>query len=383
MPIDTIGLSDEQILLAESVTRFVRENVTIERQRRWWAGLGAKDVWREITDRGWLGVRIAETLGGLNGSCLDEVIIAAGVGRALLPIAYTPISIIAVALLRNSDLANEALSAVAAGNLRLTVAHAEVGMALDGGPQTTTIFSHSGEHRITGEKSLVLGVDEANAMLVTACDSADGSTVVAVVDCSAAGVDRSEVTLLDGRKACNIRLDVIIDPSSIILRGAAAEQSIAIANDTAALASAAEAVGAMRGALDLTRTHLATRRQFGRTLADFQVLQHAFANMVAEMEMAESAVMAATAVNNDPVAFRKLASVAKSKTASAGQVIGENAVQMHGGIGMTDEYAVGRFYKRLLVLQTLYGSREEHLDRLATIMQMERNAPHAATIRAF
>lgn len=370
MPIDPIGLDDEQILLAESVTRFVREHCTTERQRQWWAGRGTADVWREITDRGWVGVRINETAGGLGGSCLDEVIIAAGIGKGLLPVAYTPISVMAAALLEASDSANETLTKIAAGHLRLTVAHEEHGMGLDGNP-TTTISSRDNEYRITGRKALVFGVDEADAMLVTARNAADGSIAVACVECDAAGIDRSDVTLLDGRQASNINLNVAIGASAILFSGAAAKNVLAFVHDRAALASAAEAIGAMRGALDLTRTYLATRRQFGKALMEFQALQHAFATMVTELEMAESAVVAATAVSDDVDAFRKMVSVAKVKTATAGRIIGEVAVQIHGGIGMTDEYAVGQFYKRLLVLQTLHGSREEHLERLATISQTE------------
>lgn len=271
MPIDPIGLDEEQTLLAESVSRFVREHCTRERQRQWWAGRGTKDVWREITDRGWVGVRINETAGGLGGSCLDEVIIAAGIGQGLLPVAYTPISVMAVALLEASDSATETLARMAAGHLRLTVAHAEHGMGLDGSP-TTTISALDNEYRITGRKALVLGVDEADAMVVTARNAADGSIAVAYVECGAAGVDRSDVTLLDGRQASNINLDVAIGASAILLSGAAARSALAFAHDRAALASAAEAIGAMRGALDLTRAYLATRRQFGKALMEFQAL---------------------------------------------------------------------------------------------------------------
>ncbi len=363
MPLDTIGFGDEQQLLADSVTRFVQDRCTLERQRDWWAGKGADAAWREITERGWTGVGIPEAAGGVGGSCLDEVIIAAGIGNGLLPVAYTTIAVMATALLQKSDRSGDALASIANGSLRITVADAEDDVALNGRPNTV-IKPDGGGYRIQGRKVLVLGAGEADAMLVTTVNPAKDEIVIARVACNAAGVDRAEATLLDGRQASTITLDARVEADAIVASGESAAQSLAEARARAALATAAEAVGAMHGAIDLARTHLATRKQFGKPLSDFQVVRHAFAAIIAELEMVESAVIAA-ATTQDAVAFQRMTSVAKAKSSKAGQLIGETVVQMHGGIGMTAEYAAGQFYKRLLVLQTLNGSRIDHLDRLA------------------
>lgn len=283
-------------------------------------------------------------------------------GRSIVPIAYSSIAVMAVHLLSGSPIGTAIIPRIVSGDHLVVVADDEPG-APYGSERSTLLVGNAGAYRLSGTKSVVLGFDQAGAILVTARDQATNETVILWADVANAGLRATPIRLIDGRTAHELQFDMPVDDNHIIARGQAAAATLEAARDRAAVTSAAEAVGAMRGALALTREHLRTRRQFDKPLAAFQALRHRFASMAIDVECAESAVFAAA--HADPARRSYMSAVAKAKCASAGLSVGESAIQLHGGLGMTDDYAIGHYYKRLLVLNALNGSRDEHLDRLA------------------
>lgn len=367
-------MSEEQALLEESVARFVRDHCGIERQVAWRAGHGLDAVWREITELGWIGVSAPEEAGGAGGSGIEETAILAGIGRGLLTIAYIPCAVMAVEILGAAPAGADLLREVVVGERRLTVADDEPGRAYGQAPSTEVSEGGTGLV-LRGRKSLVLGLDEADGILVSARDGATGEGVIVLIDAHDAGIRRRDVVLMDERRASDLDIEVEVPAENVLLRGDEADAALARASDRAAVAAAAEAVGAMRGAVELTREHLATRRQFGTALASFQALRHRFADMVLDLELTECLVTAAAASLDDPDQRSIMASAAKARAAKAGRLVGEAAVQLHGGIGLTAEYAVGQYYKRLMVLAALFGGGDDHRDRVgATYLSAGRSS---------
>lgn len=355
------GASGAASMLEDSVDRFVRERCTAERQAGWRAGQGSTEVWRELAELGWIGLSIPEEAGGVGGGAVEEATVTAGIGRGLLTVAFVPASIMAVALMKACPGAGGLLADLATGRRLFAVASDEPGRRF-GAPADAGLTRDGSGYRLTGRKSLVLGLTDATDLLIVARDASTGETAIAHVDPRDDGLGRREFVLLDGSRAFDLDMSIAVDPDAILLRGPVADVALASARDRAAIASAAEAVGAMRGAVEATRAHLATRRQFGQPLASFQTLRHRFADMACELELAESIVWAAAARLEEGQAVT--APIAKARADKAGRAIGEAAVQLHGGIGVTEEYVVGQYYKRLLVLETRYGSRDQHLERL-------------------
>lgn len=367
-------MSEEQALLAESVARFVRDNCTPERQVAWRAGHGLDAVWREIAELGWIGASAPEAVGGAGGSGVEEAAIMAGIGRGLLTIAYIPCAVMAVEILGSAPAGADLLRQVVAGARRLTVADDEPGRAC-GQPPSAEVSEGGTSLLLRACKSLVLGLDEADEILVSARDGATGESLIVRVDAHDPGIRRRDVVLMDERRASDLDIRAEIPAGTVLLRGREADAALARASDRAAIAAAAEAVGAMRGAVELTREHLATRRQFGASLASFQALRHRFADMVLDLQLTENLVTAAAASLDDPDQRSTMASAAKARAAKAGRLVGEAAIQLHGGIGLTAEYAVGQYYKRLMVLAALFGGSDDHRDRVgATYLAAGRSS---------
>lgn len=373
MDSDTTGMTDEQILLMRTASRFSDEQR--EPGSRQGADNRAKQAWRQLASLGLIGIAAREDTGGLGGSCVDEAIVAVAIGRGIVPIAYSSISVMAVHLLSGLPIGATAVPKILSGDRLVTVADEEPG-AWFGSPLSTVLAGQDGAYRLTGNKGLVLGLEQASATLVTARDQATNETVIVWVDLQDTGLRSTPVQMIDGRTAFQLQLDVLVESRNVVVRGYEAVARLEAARDRAAIVCAAEAVGAMRGALALTREHLRTRRQFEKPLAAFQALRHRFASMAIDVECAESAVFAAAYADADPTRRGYMSAIAKAKCASAGLSVGEAAIQLHGGLGMTDDYAIGRYYKRLLVLNALNGSRDEHLDRLAE----HRGAPSSSNV---
>jgi alkylation response protein AidB-like acyl-CoA dehydrogenase len=220
---------------------------------------------------------------------------------------------------------------------------------------------------MSGRKSLVLDAVDSDIVLAAARRD-DGSLGVFLVDPHAPGLTRVVCRTADGRAAADLLFDhVALDRTASLGDGADAAPALRTVLDHALAALAAEAVGAMDECLRLTGAYLNTRKQFGAPLASFQALRHRVADMSIEAEQARSlALVAAMALDDAAPDAGRLAVMAKARAAQAGRAVGEGSIQLHGGIGMTEVYAAGAYYKRLIMTDLLFGNRDAQLRRLAT-----------------
>lgn len=354
---DMTGLTDDQVMLAETAAKFCDDQA-----KRVGKNGATEQVWNGLSALGLLGIAIGEDRGGTGGSLVDEAIVAAAIGRAMAPLAY-PSSVVMVGHLLEGAAASAMLPQFLAGEIHIAMADQEPdapGRAID---QTVVSEDEQGL-RLTGGKDFVFDLDLASALLVTSRVAGSDETAVVRLAKESQGLSMTPVRMLDGRMAHRLEFDIRIDHADIVLRGAEAGRRLAEARDRGAIASAAESIGAISGILALTRDHLRARRQFGRPLSEFQVLRHRVADMAIAAECAVSVVLAAARAAQDPERRSYMAAVAKSQAIGAAHAIAEAAIQLHGGLGMTDEFAVGRYYKRIVVLNATNDSRDDCLDRL-------------------
>lgn len=362
MDSDVTGMTNEQLLLMRTAARYSDEHREAGKHRP--IGDRVERAWGQLASLGLIGIAARLDFGGLDGSCMDEVIVAVAIGRGVVPIAYSSIAVMAVHLVNSLPQGATILPEILSGDRLMAVADEEPGAFLQS-PPSTLLVEQDGAYGLRGRKCMVMDFDRAAGVLVTARDQATDEIVIVRVDAQSKGLRSTPVQVIDGRTAHNLQLDIQVDRDDILLCGREAAACLDAARDRAVITCAAESIGVMRGALALTREHLRARQQFGKPLATLQALRHRFADMAIEVECAESAVFAAARSDADPAARGHMASIAKAKCASAGLSICEAAIQLHGGLGMTNDYRIGQYYKRILVLNALHGSRDEHLDLLA------------------
>lgn len=355
----------EQAMLADSVDRLVQR--TLARPRGDVPDTVA--LWRRFAELGWLGIGIPEDEGGVGGGAIETMMVAQGIGRGLLAVPHLSSVVLGAGLLRRLGTAEQRrrwLPGVAAGDVRLAVAIAEPGRRGDPLAFGTTAIGTAAGIVLSGRKSLVLDAEGADLILVAARRD-NGASGVFLVERGVACATLGPCRTADGRPAADLLLDdVTLDRSTLLGDGADATPALAATIDHALAALAAEAVGAMEECVHLTGAYLGTRRQFGAPLASFQVLRHRYADMQIELEHARSlATVAAMALAEGADEAHRLAAMAKACIGQAGRFIGESCIQLHGGMGMTADYAAGAYYKRLIMTDLLLGNRDAQLRRLA------------------
>lgn len=369
--------NDEQQLLKDSIGKFITNDydwdsrqATVKSER----GFNT-ECWRLFAELGWLMVPFAEADGGLGGSAVDLIVVMEEFGKGLLVepfLANTVLAGTAIALAGNEAQKLALLGPMMEGNLQLAFAYNE--------PQSRYQLSSvqcsaaiQGNHMvINGHKSVVLNGEAADKLVVAvrtegAVTSRDGISLV-MVDADAKGVRRKCYATVDGQRAADIWFDqVTVSTTDMLGEVGGAIELIEYAVDRAALAVCAEAVGAMQVSLQKTVEYTKIRRQFGVTLSTFQALQHRMAAMFIEVEQAKSILMMA-AMEMDRLGGHapKALSAAKSRIGKAAQLVGQESVQLHGGIGVTEELDVGHYFKRLTTIQYLFGNTDFHTMRFAT-----------------
>ncbi len=365
--------SDEQQGLQDSVKRFCeREYVFEKRQKvlRTDAGFSRTD-WATFAELGWLGAGLAEDQGGFGGGPIENAIILEQLARGLVAAPFLSSAVIAtqaIARLARSDQQDTLLAPVVSGERIVALAHGEGAQhSFSHDLKTRAVRTKTG-YRLDGRKAFVLGGKAADSLLVSAADS--GGVSLFLIQADTPGVDRISYHAVDGRRVSDIVFNNV-EISSDALIGEAGEAAAAIdyALDYGAIGLCAEAVGAMDAALWITRDYLKTRKQFGVTLNTFQALQHRMADMLVETELARSMLyrgIAALSLEN-PSARQRGVSAAKAQIGEAGFFVGSQAVQLHGGIGVTEEYIVGHYFKRLALIRGLYGSADQHLTRFSQL----------------
>ena len=370
-----LSLSEEQRLLGDAAGRFIAGRYSFEQRRAILQSREgfSRDIWREFADLGWLGLSVPEEFGGLGAGPVETSLVMEALGRALVLEPYLATAVISVSLigdLGTQSQKSDMLPAIAEGKSVLAFAQAEpqARFALD--DVATTATRAGGGWRISGRKDLVLGAPWADALLVTARMSGgqrDRTGIgVFVVPAKSAGLSVADFQTLDGARASNIIFKDV--PGTALGDNADALPAIERATDIAIAAMASEAAGCMQVLLDTTIAYTRQRIQFGKPLADNQVLRHRMASMAVKLEEARaSALNVILNIDADPLTRARAASSAKVKVGRAGRFIAEQAVQLHGGMGVTEELNVGAYFKRLMAIDVIFGSPEFHLQRHARL----------------
>jgi pimeloyl-CoA dehydrogenase small subunit len=373
------AFSDEQRLLKDSVERLMADRYDFEARQRFMkepAGW-SREAWRDYAELGLLGLPFEERHGGVGGSPVETMIVMEAFGRALALEPFLATVVLGGGLLRLG--ADEAMRAAlmpktAAGVLMLAFAHAERQSRYDITDVATTARRDDTHYVIDGAKSLVIHGDCADKLIVSARLAGerrdrDGIGLF-VIDADTAGVSRRAYPTVDGLRAAEVALSgVRVEADDVIGEPGKAFPLIAQVVDGAIAALAAEAVGAMAAMHETTVEYLKTRKQFGVPIGNFQVLQHRAAEMLIALEQARSMALLATMMADEPDATerRKAMAAAKVQIGRSGRFVGQQAIQLHGGIGMTMEYKVGHYFKRLTTIDTMFGDADHHLAELARL----------------
>lgn len=360
-------LTEDQRMLVDAALGFTRKQSPVARMRKlrddpigW-----SPEVFRQMGDLGWLGLPFPEAVGGIGASFVDLALVLEQLGQTLVPEPIVPSLVAGIAILAAGDAEQQRthLGPMVAGRSSLALAWAEADGRYDPGHVMTRAERTSGGFRLTGHKRFVLD-GHAAAELVVSAQGAD-SVSLFVVDARAPGVRIRPVRTLDGRRAALIDLDVEVAADRRLAGDGRA--ALCQALDVGAAAACAEGIGIMRAVLAMTTEYLRTREQFGVKIGSFQVLQHRAVDMFIETELAYSAMLAAAIrIDGDDEAERTAAvASAKVQLAESGRYVTQQAIQLHGGIGITDEHDVGLYFKRMVALHAMFGDAEHHLARFA------------------
>lgn len=362
-------LSDDQSMLRDSVRRWIDSEYDFEhRQQLLREGGFSRKHWQDFADMGWLGVGLPETHGGLGGGLVDAAIVLEELGRGLVVEPYLASALLPALLLL--DAAPEAqrvpaLQALVAGETLWAVAHGEAAARGDDNKISTRADADGSGYRLSGCKTLVHAGAAADRYLVSA-RLADGRLGLFALSRGQQGTTLREYRLVDGSAAAELRLDAVSVAADVVL---SLDACAVLARSTAAVTvcACAEMVGAMERALWMTRDYLQTRKQFGVAIGTFQALQHRMADMYVALEQARSIQLRGLAAlqEQDDARLLDAASAAKAQVGKCAQFVSAQAIQLHGGIGVTDEYPIGHYFKRLLVLEAMYGNVAFHIGRLA------------------
>lgn len=370
-------LSEEQQLLKDSIERLLAAHYDFEARKRYAAtpeGF-SREMWARYAELGLLGLPFEEKYGGFGGGPVETMIVMEAFGQALVLEPYLATVVLSGGLVQRG--ADEALKAdvlprIAEGRLFLAFAHAERQARYDLANVAATARKDGSAWVVSGEKSLVLHGDSADRLIVSARTAGGprdrGGIGLFLVDARAPGVLRRGYRTQDGLRAAEVALqDVRVEPQGVIGDPEGGLPLIERAVETAIAALCAEAVGAMGAMHAQTVEYLKTRKQFGVPIGSFQTLQHRAVDMFVALEQARSmAMFAAMMAQEDDAAERARAvSAAKVQIGRSGKFVGQQAIQLHGGVGMTMDLKVGHYFKRVTMIDLMFGDADHHLSKLA------------------
>lgn len=370
------SFSEEQILLRNSVQRFIQDKYAFETRKKIVASPEgwSRENWRGFAELGLLGIPFTEEYGGMGGGAVEVMIIMEEFGKGLVVEPYLQTVVLCGGLI--SRLGSEAqkralLPKIAAGDLVFAMAYAEPQGRFNLADITCRAEKSGDGYVITGNKAVVMAAPWADKLLVTARTAhgqrdRDGVSLF-IVDRNAKGLESRDYPTLDGGRASEISFDnVKIQKDALLGQEGQALAAIEEAADRAIAALSAEAVGCMRVLTNATVEYCKTRKQFGQPIGNFQVLQHRMADMFIECEQSLSITYMVNLKLEEGVRERaKAASAAKVQTGKSGRFVGQQAVQLHGGMGMTDELNIGHYFKRLTMIDAQFGNVDFHLKRFA------------------
>jgi alkylation response protein AidB-like acyl-CoA dehydrogenase len=373
-------LTAEQQMLRESVRRYLEAECSLQ-QRRKAPSPGGFDAarWQLFAEMGWLAASLPEEYGGLGGDIVEAALVMEEFGRSLVVDPVWGIAILAARTLlaADSDKARALLPGLCAGEFLPALAHHEV--------QARGVVEHvttqaravrDGVWKLYGSKSAVMGGNIASHYIVSTRTSGDplsrNGITLFLLERDTPGLRRRDVRLVDNRWSAELDFEgALVDESQLLGQVGNGYAALEHATAYGLVTLCAEAVGVMEQAMWITRDYVRTRKQFGVTLNTFQALQHRMAEMLIELELSRSVVFRAMALLHSPVSERSAAlSVAKARVGQSGRFVCGQAIQLHGGIGVTEEYSVGHYFKRMTVIENELGCARFHVEQLA---QRERS----------
>ncbi len=372
-------LSSEQQLLKDSADRLIADrydlrarNKILESDAGW-----SREIWSTLAELGFLGLPFNAEDGGFDGGPVEQMLILEAFGRGLLVEPYLATVVLggsAVALAASAERRAEILGAVTAGERLLAFAHGERYSRYRLRQVETQARRDGGGWVLDGEKTTVIHGAEADILIVSARtgggkDEENGISLF-LVPANAPGLTVRGYPTIDGMRGADITFASVKLPADALLGEADNAFGVIEQVEQHGIAAvAAEGLGAMQAALDMTVEYLKTRTQFGRPIGDFQVLQHRAADMYVAVEEARSiAIYAAMMVSEpDPVLRRHAMATAKAQVGLSAREVGQGGVQLHGGIGITEEYAVGHYFKRLSMIERQFGDVEHHMALLSSM----------------
>ena len=371
-------LSEEQKMIQQSVERFVQENYDLTNRVKISSedpGY-SKEYWGSMADLGWLGLAFDEEDGGFGGNQIDTLVLMEQFGKGLVLEPFLANIVLGGGIIKRAAspaIKESIIPSLMEGKLQITLAYAEEQSRFDIEDVATAAREEDGGFIINGKKSMVLNAESADKIIVVTRTS--GSQVdengisLFIVDASSEGVEKQNFPTVDGLRASEITFEDVKVSSEALVgekdKGFTILQ--AVVND-AILALSAEAVGAMEVLYKDTVEYTQQREQFDHALSDFQVLQHRMVDMFMEYEQCKSLLFRATleTVENPDLAQRTVHAL-KHLIGKSGIFVGESAVQLHGGMGVTEELRIGHFFKRLLVIDSQFGNADFHLDKFTNL----------------
>jgi len=373
------SFSDEQGLLKDSVERFIKNDYAFDARQKLTKteqGFSPKN-WRTYAELGWLGVPFTEADGGFGGGPIETMLIMEQFGRGLVVEPFLPTVVLVGGMLRlagKTAQKEKYLARIIDGSLQGAFAFAEPQGRFNLADLITTGVKSGDGYVLNGHKAVVINGPSADLLVVSARTAGQqrgrGGISLFLVDANSPGVTRRDYPTVDALRASEVRLDnVLVDKSAVLGRVGRAIDVIEQAVDEATLAIGAEAVGCMEVLYKATVEYCKTRQQFGQPIGKFQVLQHRMVDMFMEYEQSKSLMFMAAmrlAEGYGPQA-QKAVSAFKVQVGKSGRFVGQSAVQLHGGMGMTEELSIGHYFKRLTMIDTMFGNVDHHLKRFGSL----------------
>ncbi|MFT5561052.1 MAG: alkylation response protein AidB-like acyl-CoA dehydrogenase [Candidatus Azotimanducaceae bacterium] len=367
------SFSDEQSMLVDSVQRFIQNDYGFDaRQKLISTDEGFSPAnWKSFADLGWLALPFSEELGGFGGGPVDTMILMEEFGKGLVVEPYLTTILLAGKCLEHVGGQADLISEIIAGEKLGALAFVESQARFNLSDIKTTAAESGGSYNITGAKGVVLGGPTADFFVVPARTSGEQRDTTGIslflVSKGAAGLSQRDYATVDGHRASELVLDNVAgELLGTLDEGFAVLERV---TDEAIIAIGAEAVGAMEVMYKTTVEYCKNREQFGQPIGKFQVLQHRMVDMFVEHEQTKSLLyMAAMRLSEEyGTAAKKAVSGLKVQVCKGGKFVGQSAIQLHGGMGMTEEMSVGHYFKRVTVLETLFGNGDYHLKKYAQV----------------
>ncbi len=372
------SLTEEQTMLADSVSRFISNDYDFETRMK----IAESDenfsteLWQTYAELGWTAVPFSEEDGGLGGGPVEIMLMMEQFGRGLVIEPFLANIILAGGALRRAGSAeqkNDLMARIIAGELQAALAFSEPQARFDIADIVTTATPDGDDFIIDGQKSMVLNGGSADLVIIPARTSGgqrdkEGISLFAV-PANSDGLSRKSYKTVDAHAAAEISLkDVRVPATAMIGNLGAGHEILQAVVDDATLAVCAEAIGIMRTMHDKTVEYSKSRVQFGVPISSFQALQHRMVDTLIACEQSQSLLLWAVLLNSENSAeSRKAISALKYQVGTAGRLVGEEAVQIHGGMGVTWELDIAHYFKRLSAIEILFGNTDFHLDRYSDL----------------